>query len=134
MAGLTFTLTLKASDFVGAAITNYLPDTSLSPTRINVEVASPVRKYSWNTATGIVEHDGNCQEMDNSAVAWLGAHWQEVVQRFPNRWILIANQQVVADADNPSDLGARAAQMAINRPFITKIGGAPATWRTAYGG
>lgn len=129
MAG--FTTTLKAGDF-GMVIRDYVPN-SLTPLQINAEVTVPVRKYSWNTLTGIVEHDNESQA-DNSSTAWLGAHWQEIVQRFSNRWILIANQQVVADAEDPSDLRARATQLGISRPFITKIGNAPVTWRTAYAG
>jgi hypothetical protein len=69
---------------------------------------------------------------DDGQLAWVGAHWRELVEQYPNRWVLIADQKVAADAATPSELAKEAGRLGIKRPFMTKIGQGPVVWRTAY--
>jgi hypothetical protein len=69
---------------------------------------------------------------NDSSLAWVGMHWQELIERYPNRWVLITDQKVAADAATPSELAKEANRMGIKRPFITKVGQGSVVWRTAY--
>src|SRR5208283_2925380 len=34
---------------------------------------------------------------NDSSLAWVGVHWQELIEHYPNRWVLVAEQKVAAD-------------------------------------
>jgi hypothetical protein len=69
---------------------------------------------------------------NDGSLAWVGAHWRELIEQYPNRWILVADKKVAADAATPRELAKEASRLGIKRPFITKIGQGPVVWRTAY--
>ncbi len=73
-------------------------------------------------------------DYDNTSLAWVGAHWQDLVERYPNRWILVVNERVVADSESLDELREQAAKLRVECPFITKVGQRPTVWRTAYAG
>jgi len=79
------------------------------------------------SATGLRQGDHN-----DGALSWVGAHWRELIEQYPNRWILVADKKVAADAATPRDLAKEASRLGIKRPFITKIGQGPVVWRTTY--
>lgn len=79
-------------------------------------------------AVGSLRQSGHSE----GSLAWIGVHWQELIERYPNRWILIIDEKVAADAATPSELAKEAKRLGIKRPFMTKIGHGPVVWRTAY--
>jgi Family of unknown function (DUF5678) len=68
----------------------------------------------------------------DSSLDWVAEHWRELTKDYPNRWIIVANQKVAADAATPGELAKEARRLGIKRPFVTKIGQGPVVWRTAY--
>ena len=51
---------------------------------------------------------------NDSSLAWVGVHWRELVEHYPNRRVLIADQKVAADAATPSELAKEARRLVRN--------------------
>ncbi len=68
---------------------------------------------------------------DDGSLAWLAAHLRELSEDYPNRWVLIARDRVVAASTDPTALERKADEEGIQIPFITRIGSGPITWTTA---
>jgi hypothetical protein len=69
---------------------------------------------------------------EDSPVAWLAAHIDEVVAQYAGKWILVHDGRVVAASNNPTKLENRATRDGIENPLITQISKEPAVWKTAY--
>ena len=83
------------------------------------------------------ELPGSTQEIslssdENSPVAWLASHIDEVVADYAGKWILVHDGRIVAASNDPAKLEKRAARDKIENPLITEITKEPAVWKTAY--
>jgi Family of unknown function (DUF5678) len=68
----------------------------------------------------------------NGAIGWLGSNWESLIEKYADRWVLVENQRIVADSNDPTELERIAEASGIREPFITKIEPVSAVWRTAY--
>lgn len=70
---------------------------------------------------------------NEAALAWITANWETLVDQYPNCWIVVGNGGVVASSRTLEDLQRQIAHLAIERPFITKVGESRTiVWKTAY--
>src|SRR5690349_1671368 len=75
------------------------------------------------------------EDNEDASLAWLASHLEELIQQYPNSWVLIEDCQVVAASkDDPTELERGAEQRGIENPLVTWVGQGPITWRTAYAG
>ena len=58
---------------------------------------------------------------DDSSLAWLAAHLDELRTVYANSWILVSHNRVIAASNDPTELERRAAEEGIENPFITRI-------------
>jgi hypothetical protein len=60
---------------------------------------------------------------DDRALVWVASHDRELATKYPNRWILVHNNAVIADDSDPLKLQRLADKTAIETPFITRVAG-----------
>lgn len=70
---------------------------------------------------------------DGPALQWVSRNLEGLRQRYGGEWIAVAGSQVVAHAQNLSDLLVLIPPAA-ERPFVTQIPAAPIVWHTTYAG
>jgi hypothetical protein len=81
---------------------------------------------------GAADNTTTTLSLRSGSLAWLGINWESLSDQYPDRWVLIDNQQVIADSHDATELERIAEERGIQEPFITKIEPVSAVWRTAY--
>ncbi len=71
--------------------------------------------------------------LQSDALDWVGLHLAELQTRYGGRWIAVANEEVVASADDLPGLMAALEGIGVDSPFVTQIPDQPIAWDTLYG-
>ncbi len=66
------------------------------------------------------------------AMEWVSRHLSELRERYSGKWIAVVNGEVIAAAENISELNEQLHDKRIDKSFITQIPGKPIVWTTAY--
>lgn len=67
-------------------------------------------------------------------IAWLSSNLAAVSSDYPHKWIVVADNRIVASADDPEEALSQARQLGIKAPFLTRVPENPVTWRMAFAG
>src|SRR4051794_8312798 len=72
---------------------------------------------------------GPAQEVDRGSASpqgakaeldWFLRNFDELVKTYPDQWLVIQGQKVVANATSPAELQARIQTLGISRPFVAR--------------
>jgi hypothetical protein len=95
------------------------------------EPAGPT--YSWPPYSGYQSPRARPAPGRNDPLKWVSANWEVVNRQFPNQWIVVQKDTVVAHSETVSGLREQINRLGIENPFVTKTGRGSIVWRTAYG-
>ena len=68
----------------------------------------------------------------DGSLEWVAAHLSELTKEYPDRWILVNNETVVADSADIGELMNQALKLGIASPLIIDTQSPSITSRTAY--
>ena len=69
---------------------------------------------------------------EEDPLKWVADNLDELLKKYPDKWIMVKNNQVLSHSDNPSDLVEKAAREAIEDPFITRMAKSAAGSQIAF--
>jgi hypothetical protein len=71
---------------------------------------------------------------DSRATVWVAAHLEELCRQYPNQWVLVEADRVVAHADNPIELEEISERRGIKAAFITRVAPPSGLQKMIYAG
>lgn len=71
---------------------------------------------------------------DDGAIVWVASHSHELSARYPNQWILVEGDRVIASSIDPLELEELAQKCQIKTPFITRVAPTSQPQRMVYAG
>jgi hypothetical protein len=69
---------------------------------------------------------------DNQSLAWIADNQEQLYRDYPNEWILVSNQVVVAHSQSAADIETAARELGITNALVTKAVKPTQSERTIY--
>ena len=66
------------------------------------------------------------------SLEWVSKHLSELQASYGDKWIAVAEDQVIASADDLSQLVEALDELNVDNPFVTQIPAGPIVWHTLY--
>jgi len=71
---------------------------------------------------------------DDRSIVWIASNSEELYRRYPNQWILVEGDCVIASSSNPVELEDVARKHKIKTAFITRVAPTSKPQRMVYAG
>ena len=52
---------------------------------------------------------------------WISDHIQELIEKYPNQWILVYNQKVIANSQDIAPVWDKADELELDQPYLSFI-------------